>query len=68
MICIKCGREFQEGNRPDGLPNGVGFQMEDGSIISCCTECIITKGKRSSLTSTILNKYYGREDSDEHMG
>ena len=68
MKCQSCGREFEAGNRPDGLPNGVGFQLEDGSVISCCTECIIKKGKRSNLTNDILNRYYGREDPDEHMG
>jgi len=43
--CKKCGKEFEVGNRPDGLPNGVGFEMEDGSIINICTECIIKNGE-----------------------
>ena len=68
MKCCSCGNEFQEGKRPDGLPNGVGFEFEDGSMLNCCTECIITKGKRSRLINAILNQYYGREDPDEHMG
>ena len=68
MKCQSCGREFEVGKRPDGLPNGVSFQLEDGNVIIYCTECIINKGKRRNLTSDILNKYYHREDPDEHMG
>lgn len=39
--CSKCGKEFEIGNRDDGLPNGIGLPLEDGRIINVCTECII---------------------------
>lgn len=45
MKCESCGREFEPGNRPDGLPNGVGFQLTDGAIINVCTECIMLVGE-----------------------
>ena len=32
------------GNRPDGLPNGVGFEMEDGIVITLCCDCITELG------------------------
>lgn len=38
--CDKCGKKFQPGNRPGGLPNGVGFQLENGTIINVCSDCI----------------------------
>lgn len=39
--CNECGEEFTPGNRPDGLPNGIGIQMQDGRIYNICSECII---------------------------
>lgn len=44
-VCDFCGKKFYEGNRPDGLPNGVGFEVEDGTIVKCCCECLISMGK-----------------------
>ena len=38
--CDYCGSEFKPGNRPDGYPNGVGFQLHDGSLINMCYHCI----------------------------
>ena len=40
-ICDFCGKKFYEGRRTDGLPNGVGFELEDGTIVQCCCECLI---------------------------
>ena len=45
MTCSKCKKEFMAGNRPDGLPNGVGFEMEDGLVINLCANCIMELGK-----------------------
>ena len=42
--CNECKKEFYPGNRPDGLPNGVGFETKDGSIINVCSDCIIKLG------------------------
>ena len=41
IYCIECGREITLGTRPDGLPNGVGFELEDGTIIPVCSDCIL---------------------------
>lgn len=38
--CDYCGSVFKPGNRPDGYPNGIGFQLEDGHIINLCYHCI----------------------------
>ena len=46
MKCDKCGREFEPGNRPDGIPNGVGFVIKDGRVITVCAECIIKNGRK----------------------
>lgn len=45
MICSKCKNGFYKGIRPDGLPNGVGFEMEDGLVIHLCANCIMELGK-----------------------
>lgn len=45
MKCDNCKKEFVAGNRGDGIPNGVGFQMKDGTVITLCAECIIELGK-----------------------
>ena len=45
IYCTVCGREIIPGTRPDGLPNGVGFELEDGTIIPVCDECIWTEGE-----------------------
>ena len=38
--CSYCGCEIKPGNRPTGEPNGVGFQLADGTVISLCYHCI----------------------------
>lgn len=43
--CYDCGKYIYPGNRPDGLPNGVGFRLVDGSIINICSDCIMKKEK-----------------------
>lgn len=43
--CNECGKYFTSGNRPDGLPNGIGFVLNDGTKINVCTDCIIERGE-----------------------
>lgn len=40
--CDYCGSTFKQGNRPDGYPNGVGFQLQNGSLINICYHCVCT--------------------------
>lgn len=42
--CSMCGKEFEPGNGPDGIPNGLGFVKEDGTVITMCADCIIKMG------------------------
>lgn len=46
--CDECGKKITPGTRVDGLPNGVGFQLADGSIYNVCTECLIRKGEEDA--------------------
>lgn len=46
LKCEACGKTFLPGTNKEGLPNGVGFETEDGSIITICTECINAIGKK----------------------
>lgn len=43
--CDKCKSNFLIGNRADGTPNGVGFQLQDGRIINLCANCIDEIGR-----------------------
>jgi hypothetical protein len=43
--CDKCKSNFLIGNRADGTPNGVGFQLQDGRIINLCADCINEIGR-----------------------
>lgn len=54
--CNECGMLIIPGSRPDGLPNGVGFQMQDGSIYNLCCNCIIKKGKENMENGGIQQK------------
>ena len=38
--CDYCGSVIKPGHRPTGEPNGVGFHLEDGKILSMCYHCI----------------------------
>ena len=43
--CDKCKSNFLIGNRADGTPNGIGFQLQDGRIINLCANCIDEIGR-----------------------
>lgn len=43
--CDKCKSNFLIGNRADGTPNGIGFQLLDGRIINLCANCIDEIGR-----------------------
>jgi hypothetical protein len=43
--CDNCGNVFISGNNKDGLPNGVGFKLNDGRTINFCSKCIIEVGR-----------------------
>jgi hypothetical protein len=45
ITCDKCSSIFITGNRPDGTPNGVGFQLQNGRLINLCAECISKIGR-----------------------
>lgn len=45
MKCDKCGNIISNKiQRADGLPNGVGFELEDGRLINLCSGCIMCLG------------------------
>ena len=53
MKCDFCGSIIIPGNKPTGEPNGLGFQMKDGTIINACADCITAAGLGDQ---TIINK------------
>lgn len=46
LKCESCGKTFLPGANKEGLPNGVGFETEDESIITICNECIMAIDKK----------------------
>lgn len=44
-VCHDCGKEFEAGNNAEGIPNGVGFVLDDGTVINVCSDCIMKAGK-----------------------
>ena len=44
--CDGCGKEIVPGNRPDGVPNGVGFVLADGKVVNYCAECLEEIGRQ----------------------
>lgn len=42
--CSYCGSTFKSGIRPNGAPNGMGFKLEDGTVIDLCYHCICNLG------------------------
>ena len=42
--CNRCGKRVRFGNT-NGIPNMVGLQANDGSIINICKDCLIALGK-----------------------
>ena len=55
MICDKCKRIFSAGNDNSGLPNGVGFELENGKTIMLCSNCIVNLGK---MTTSERKKFF----------
>lgn len=45
--CNNCGKVFAPGNGPDGIPNGIGFELKGGEVITLCAECIEKLGSMS---------------------
>lgn len=48
MVCDNCKKSFDIGNRPNGIPNGVGMVTKAGQNIVLCADCIIKLGQMDS--------------------
>ena len=42
--CDCCGNKFIPGNS-NGLPNGVGFKLDEDEIVNVCRMCMLNKTK-----------------------
>lgn len=47
--CAGCGKIIVPGNGPNGLPNGLGFQLKDGRVINVCADCIVAMARKQIL-------------------
>ena len=60
--CDKCKKDFSEVvDRSDGLPNGVGFELENGKVITLCADCIKDLGSRDARGKDAFFKELGIE-------
>lgn len=39
--CDECGAMFYPGSDKYGVPNGVGFELDDGTVINICKKCVM---------------------------
>ena len=44
--CDVCGKVFYPGET-DGIPNGVGYVLEDGTVYNVCSECLMKVGEQA---------------------
>lgn len=56
MKCDRCGKVFTPGNRPDGVPNGVGVMLRNGKQITVCADCVEAVGKGDKAAKKWLDK------------
>ena len=54
--CDMCEKYFPIGKRADGTPNGVGFHLEDGSVINVCSSCIEITAENPRYFDEFLEK------------
>ena len=45
MVCDKCKKSFDVGNRPDGIPNGVTLMLRNGKSLTMCADCVMILGR-----------------------
>lgn len=61
--CVICGKEFMPGNRPDGVPNGLGLMAKDGkTIINVCSECVEKTTEDPSITERLQKLMEGGQN------
>lgn len=63
MKCNQCGKTYQYGTRPDGLPTGVGFVLRDGTRVDICTDCINRIGAEEDYDN-LITKYMKENEED----
>lgn len=69
--CNKCGKEFAYGNRADGLPNGVGLELENKKKIYICSDCILELGEltdeeKERFIDDIVAEYKGDKEMTDN--
>ena len=57
--CDLCGKTFLPGNKPDGMPNGVGL-VKNRRTVNVCYECICGIGAGNEVLQKKLDKYCKR--------
>lgn len=56
MKCNICGKEFKAGNKPNGLPNGLGYVLQDGRTVNICYECYMKAGLNKDFAEQAIRK------------
>lgn len=67
MICKCCKKTFYYGERSDGLPNGVGFVLDDGERIDVCTDCIQDTTKYTGFLQNLTEYLKKNLPEEKHV-
>lgn len=59
--CTHCGKRYPVGNT-HGIPNMVGFELENGRTINICQECLMKLG---TMTKAQKDEFMLRITKDE---
>ena len=62
--CDCCNNKFIPGNDATGLPNGVGFECNDGTLINICRMCLMNKSKLNKFLSEKGVNTDGKNNND----
>ena len=64
--CDICGKEFEAGNRPSGIPNGLGFMSKDGErTVNICAECIMKSQDDANIIKKMEELMNGKDGETE---
>lgn len=54
MKCDKCKKEVSTKPRKDLRPNAIGYELEDGTEITLCYECLMKLGKATEKEKDVF--------------
>lgn len=53
LMCSSCGKKFVPGHKGNGIPNGVGFVLNNGNVINMCADCLMDMDKVNAICNEV---------------